>query len=56
MEDFMTYEQGVTDAKNDLAEGWVTGTETAVYITNQLTFMVGASEDYIQGYLTVVGV
>jgi hypothetical protein len=51
-----TYKQGVEDAKNDLAEGWISGDEKASYIENQLKVVVGATDEYIRGYLTVVGV
>lgn len=51
-----TYTQGVNDAKRDLDEGWVDEGVTAEFIENQLVVMVGATAEYIQGYLTVVGV
>jgi hypothetical protein len=56
MLEYKTYTQGANDAKKDLAEGWIEENATADYIRNQLVVMVGASEEYIQGYLTVVGV
>jgi hypothetical protein len=51
-----SYYQGIRDAKQDLAEGWIDETLTADYIRNQLEVMVGATPEYIEGYLTVVGV
>lgn len=55
MSDYTTYAQGVADAKNDLAEGWVDERMTFEQVSNQLEVMVGASKEYINGYLTVVG-
>lgn len=52
---YNTYEQGVNDARLDLAEGWVPEFITASSIRNQLQKMVGATEEYIQGYLSVLG-
>ena len=50
-----TYEQGANDARVDLSEGWVPEFITASAIRNQLEKMVGATEEYIQGYLSVLG-
>jgi hypothetical protein len=54
--DNQTYEQGVADAQLDLMGGWVDEHTTAQEVIDQLTIAVGASQEYIQGYLTVVGV
>jgi hypothetical protein len=54
--DYQTYEQGVADAQLDLMGGWVTEHTTAQEVIDQLTVAVGATPEYIQGYLTVVGV
>jgi hypothetical protein len=56
MTEYATYTQGVNDAKRDLAEGWVDEDTTFTEIEEQLKMSVGASKQYIQGYLTVVGI
>jgi hypothetical protein len=45
---------GVNDAKNDLNDGWCPDSFTIDYIVNQLRVMMGASDAYIAGYLSVV--
>jgi hypothetical protein len=54
MTEYSTFFAGVTDAKNDLVEGWVPESVSIDFITNQLRVMVGASDAYIAGYLSVV--
>lgn len=56
MSQYQTYEQGVADAQLDYMAGWVDDHTTAEEVLDQLTVMVGATPEYIQGYLTVVGV
>lgn len=51
-----TYTQGVNDAKKDLAEGWVDEDMSHTEIAEQLEMAVGATKEYIRGYLTIVGV
>jgi|Laugresbdmm110dd_1035094.scaffolds.fasta_scaffold304922_1 hypothetical protein len=54
MNEYSTFSAGVNDAKNDLAEGWVPKSVSIDFIGNQLRVMVGASDAYIAGYLSVV--
>jgi hypothetical protein len=54
MTEYATFSAGVNDAKNDLIEGWVPDSVSNGFIANQLRVMVGASDDYINGYLSVV--
>ena len=54
MNDCLGFAGGVNDAKNDLAEGWVPKSVSIDFIGNQLRVMVGASDAYIAGYLSVV--
>ncbi len=56
MSSYETYADGVRDAKNDLAEGWVDENMTVTFIAESLKATVGASDEYVRGYLTVVGV
>ena len=61
MTEYSTFSAGVTDATADLAGGWVPSggpTEksavTLNYLVNELRVMIGASDAYIAGYLSVV--
>jgi hypothetical protein len=62
MNEYSTFSAGVTDATGDLANGWVptggptekSGPATLNYIVNELRVMIGASDAYIAGYLSVV--
>lgn len=56
MQQYQTYEQGVADAQLDWMGGWIDEDTTAQEIIDQLTVAVGATQEYIQGYLTVAGV
>ena len=53
------FETGFFDCKNDLAEGFVpaggpteTGAVTLDYLVNEIRVTMGASDDYIAGYLS----
>ena len=48
------YSGGVNDARIDLAEGWVPEQLTLDYLVNQLRVMMGATDEYIAGYLSVI--
>ena len=54
MNDCLGFAGGVNDAKNDLNDGWCPDSFTIDYIVNQLRVMMGASDAYIAGYLSVV--
>ena len=56
MNDDLGYIGGVRDAEQDLAEGYVPSHDhlTLDYIVNQLRVMMGATDDYIAGYLSVI--
>jgi hypothetical protein len=54
MNEYSTFSAGVNAAKNDLAEGWVPESVSIDFIGNQLRVMIGASDAYIAGYLSVV--
>jgi len=45
---------GVDDATIDRTEGWLPAEVSIDFIVNQLRVMVGASDSYIAGYLSVV--
>lgn len=49
------FKKGLRDAKSDLAGNWVTAKELkdVDHITSHLKAMVGASDEYIKGYLSV---
>ena len=55
MNEYTTYEEGLQDGKNDVAEGWISREElaeqTEVEIAEQLVMNVGATQEYIRGYL-----
>lgn len=53
-ETFDTFKAGVEAAKFDLDEGWFPGGETLDSITANLRVMVGASDEYIAGYLSEI--
>jgi hypothetical protein len=48
------FETGYYDAKNDLADGWVPENYSLDYVLNQLRVMMGASDSYCAGYLSVL--
>lgn len=48
------FETAVIDAKNDCFGGWVPTTFTLDFIVNELRVNVGASDEYVAGYLSVV--
>jgi len=48
------YEEGVCDARNDLADGWVPKHYTLDYIVNELRIVMGVNDYYISGYLSVL--
>ena len=50
---FKSFSDGVAAATSDLAEGWVESAEFD-FIVNQLRVMVGASDAYLAGYLSVI--
>ena len=54
MNDCLGFAGGVNDAKNDLADGWVPESVSIDFIANELRVMIGASDAYIAGYLSVV--
>jgi hypothetical protein len=54
MNDCLGFAGGVNDAKNDLIDGWVPESVSIDFITNELRVMIGASDAYIAGYLSVV--
>lgn len=47
------FETAVFDAKNDFADGWFPETFTLDYLVSQLRVMMGASDEYVAGYLSV---
>lgn len=49
----MDFTTGVTDAKSDLAAGWVPKFNLD-FVVSQLRVMIGASDSYIAGYLSVL--
>jgi len=55
MNDCTTYEEGLQDGKNDVSEGWISREElaeqTEAEIAEQLVMNVGATPEYIRGYL-----
>jgi hypothetical protein len=55
MTEYTTYEQGMEDAKNDLAEGWIClediAKTTPEKLAQELVVNVGAKPDYIRGFL-----
>jgi hypothetical protein len=55
MTEYSTYEQGLMDAKCDLADGWICMEEIALStpekLAQELIVNVGATMDYIRGYL-----
>jgi hypothetical protein len=48
------YENGINDANNDLADGWVPEKFTLDYVINQLRIMMGVNDYYIAGYCSVL--
>lgn len=48
------YENGINDAINDRADGWVPEKFSLDYIVNQLRVMTGATDYYIAGYCSVL--
>jgi hypothetical protein len=48
------YEEGICDATNDLADGWVPKNYTLDYIVNELRITMGVNDYYISGYLSVL--
>jgi hypothetical protein len=54
MTEYSTFSAGVNDAKTDLAEGWAPECVSIDFIVNQLRVMIGASDSYLAGYLSVV--
>lgn len=48
------YNEGFTDATNDLADGWVPEKFTLDSIVDHIRFVTGASDSYIAGYLAVL--
>ena len=54
MNDYDTFEAGVNAANFDLDEGWFGGGENLDSIVSQLRVMVGASDEFCAGYLSVV--
>jgi hypothetical protein len=54
MNDCLGFAGGVNDAKNDLTDGWVPESVSIDFIANELRVMIGASDAYIAGYLSVV--
>ena len=55
MTEYTTYEQGMEDSRNDLAEGWICLEEIALStpekLAQELITNVGAKPDYIRGFL-----
>lgn len=51
---FELFESGVDDAKTDIAGKWLPEGSTLDYIVNELRVGVGASDEYIAGYLSAV--
>lgn len=55
MTEYSTYEQGLMDAKCDLADGWICMEEIALCspekLAQELIVNVGAKPDYIRGFL-----
>lgn len=48
------YSNGVADATNDLADGWVPEKFNLDFIVNQLRIMMGATDSYIAGYVSIL--
>jgi len=47
------YDKGVADAERDMALGWITrGEKSTEYLLNHLKAALGASDKYINGYVT----
>lgn len=51
-EEYRTADDGYWDAVNDMKEGWVDMSMDVTSMAEHLRATVGASEDYIKGYLT----
>ena len=55
MTEYSTYEQGLMDARSDMADGWICMEEIALSnpekLAQELIVNVGATMDYIRGYL-----
>lgn len=45
---------GARDARIDLDDGWCPEEFTLDYVVNQLRVMMGATDEYIAGYLSVI--
>lgn len=54
MNDCLGFSGGVNDATLDMADGWVPTEFSLDSIVSQLRVMVGASDAYIAGYLSVL--
>jgi hypothetical protein len=61
MSEYVSFSAGVSDAESDLANGWVPSggpTEKSGYtldlVVNNLRTMIGATDSYIAGYLSVL--
>jgi hypothetical protein len=54
MNDALGFAGGVNDANLDLADGWLPDEFTLDSIVSQLRVMMGASDAYIAGYLSVI--
>jgi hypothetical protein len=54
MNEYSTFSAGVSDATADLTSGWVPESVSIDFIANELRVMIGASDAYIAGYLSVV--
>ena len=58
MTEYSTYEQGLMDAKADLADGWICMEEIALCspekLAQEMVVNVGATPDYIRGYLDAI--
>ncbi len=52
--EFVSFEAGVDDAESDIRGNWLPEGSTLDYIVNELRVGVGASDEYIAGYLSVV--
>jgi len=48
------YIKGITDAGADLSSGWLPDNFTLDSVVNQLRVMIGATDSYIAGYLSVI--
>ena len=60
MSEYATYEKGLKDGKNDIAEGWICHEELAEFtedeLAKQLVMNVGATPEYIRGYLEGIAI